>query len=39
MFARIAPVAAESAETAAMLQSPTAAENLARFFGATQTTE
>ena len=32
MFARTTPVAQESAETAALLQSPTAAEEMARFF-------
>jgi 2-polyprenyl-6-methoxyphenol hydroxylase-like FAD-dependent oxidoreductase len=37
MFARTGPVARESAETAAMLQSPTAAQDMARFFGAGQT--
>lgn len=33
MFARTGRVAQESAETAAMLQSPTAAQDMARFFG------
>jgi 2-polyprenyl-6-methoxyphenol hydroxylase-like FAD-dependent oxidoreductase len=37
MFARTAPVAEESAETAAMLRSPTAAQDMARFFGGGQT--
>jgi 2-polyprenyl-6-methoxyphenol hydroxylase-like FAD-dependent oxidoreductase len=37
MFARTSLVAQESAETAAMLQSPTAAQDMARFFGAGQT--
>ena len=39
MFARTSPIARESAETAAMLQSPTAAHDMARFFGAAQTLE
>jgi 2-polyprenyl-6-methoxyphenol hydroxylase-like FAD-dependent oxidoreductase len=39
MFARITPVAEESAETAAMLHSPTAAQDMARLFGGTQTLE
>lgn len=33
MFARTSAIARESAETAAMLQSPTAAQDMARFFG------
>jgi 2-polyprenyl-6-methoxyphenol hydroxylase-like FAD-dependent oxidoreductase len=37
MFARTAPVAEEPAETAAMLRSPTAAQDMARFFGGGQT--
>jgi 2-polyprenyl-6-methoxyphenol hydroxylase-like FAD-dependent oxidoreductase len=37
MFARTGLVAQESAETAVMLQSPTAAQDMARFFGADQT--
>ena len=37
MFARIAPVAKESAETAAMLHSPTAAQDMARFFRGMET--
>jgi len=37
MFARTTPIAEESAEAAAMLQSPTAAQDMARFFGSTQT--
>jgi hypothetical protein len=39
MFARTTPIAEESAEAAAMLQSPTAAQDMARFFGSTQTLE
>jgi 2-polyprenyl-6-methoxyphenol hydroxylase-like FAD-dependent oxidoreductase len=39
MFARTTPVAAESAETAAMLHSPTAAHDMARFFAGIQTLE
>ena len=39
MFAHTTPVAEESAETAAMLQSPTAAQDMARFFGSTQPLE
>jgi 2-polyprenyl-6-methoxyphenol hydroxylase-like FAD-dependent oxidoreductase len=34
MFARTCAIAQESAETAAMLRSPTAAQDMARFFGA-----
>jgi hypothetical protein len=34
MFMRTSLVAHESAETGAMLQSPTAAQDMARFFGA-----
>jgi 2-polyprenyl-6-methoxyphenol hydroxylase-like FAD-dependent oxidoreductase len=33
LFARTSAIAQESAETAAMLQSPTAAQDMARFFG------
>jgi 2-polyprenyl-6-methoxyphenol hydroxylase-like FAD-dependent oxidoreductase len=37
MFARTAPVAQESAEMFAMLHSPTAAQDMVRFFSAGQT--
>jgi hypothetical protein len=39
MFARTSVIARESPETVEMLQSPIAAQDMARFFGADQTLE